>query len=262
MSSRMSQQKLQEVVHMIRDIAHNGDFTVLRNNKTASWKNQLLNAISDDVVRNHLMCLHPFQYYKYGKTVGVLEFKANWYASNIYFKVDVNMKEVLSFHYDDVPEKMNIGEDVEYGTIQIVTEKRNYTDVARFAIGSSVTSVPVNVIYEDDGTQWIMAQQYTNAVQNMATKSQLAAIKRVECISKELTEKLLGPANDYNILTYTEGQLRLVSTCYDIWRNNPGNIWLADEMLDIILRQAPAIQKQFAEQLYKDMPALPLTREF
>lgn len=262
MKTTLSPEKLHELVSEIRDTAVNNQFKIQRDNKKEPWKNKLLSVISDDAVRNHLMCLHPFQYHGYAATTGVLEFKVNWYSEGIYLKVDLDSREVLSFHYDDMPLSRQSKEKVSYRKLQVITEKKNYRDIARFAIGSSVTSIPINIMYEDDGSQWIMAQEYLGVLKGIATSAQLAALDRIGCISDEVMLQLIGPAKDYGFLSYTEGQLRLISTCYDVWRNNRENIWLRDEMLDLILQQDEKIQKQFAEQLYKDAPSLPLTKEF
>lgn len=253
--------QLQKLVKSIRALAVSDSFVVLRENKAVEWKNQLLRHLSDSVVKNHLMCLQPFQYFGSNPCAGIHEFKTNLYSDNIYLKVNIKTLEVVSFHYNELPPSDVMSAHIAKGIedtseLQVVAEPFTAGGYqASFAVGSSAIVVE---IYPEthDGAQWIDAEQYTDALENMAKGKQRTALRKLEAFDKQQIQALMGPVKDYGILSYTEGQLQVISVCYDLWRKNPSERWLQDMALDLILKQNEQVQRKFASQLHRDMPTL------
>lgn len=258
----MRSDQLQQLVMNIRTLAVSDSFVVLRENKEQEWKNQLLRYLSDNVVRNHLMCLHPYQYFGSNPSAGVYEFKVNFYADHIYLKVNIKTLEVVSFHYDELPPDeimpAHIAKNLDVvADLQIIAEPFKAGGYqASFAVGSNIV---VAQIYPEfhDGAHWIDAEQYEDALEEMSKGKQRNALRKLEAFDKSAIKKLLGPTQDYGILSYSEGQLQLISVRYDLWRNHPSERWLQDIAIDYILKQDEKIQQQFAAQLHQTMPSFP-----
>lgn len=256
----MRSDQLQRLVQNIRTIANTDSFAVRRDNKSAEWKNQLLHYLSNEMVRNHLRCLQPFQYYGSNSSAGVYAFKVNLYADHIYLKVNTKTLEAVSFHYEEEPATdilpAHIATSLEVAEeLQIIAEPFKAGGYqASFAVGSSVIVVQVYPEFKN-GAHWIDADQYTDALEEMAKGRQRVALRKLKAFEKEAISQLMGSVKDYGILSYVEGQdqMQLISVCYDLWRKHPEERWIQDIALDFLLKQEVNAQKRFAEQLQQTM---------
>lgn len=208
------------------------------------------------------MYLQPYQYFGANSSAGIYEFKVNFYADHIYLKVNIKTLEVVSFHYDELPPDdlipAHIAKNLEVvEDLQIIAEPFKAGGYqASFAIGSNVVVAQVYPEFHD-GAHWIDADQYKDALEEMAKGRQRITLRKLEAFDKRAIQNLLGPTQDYDILSYTEGQLQLISVCYDLWRNHPGERWIQDVAVDLLLKQDEKTQRQFAAQLHQTMPTLP-----
>lgn len=149
----MRSDQLQRLVQNIRTIANTDSFVVRRDNKSAEWKNQLLHYLSNEVVRNHLCCLQPFQYYGSNSSAGVYAFKVNLYADHIYLKVNTKTLEAVSVCYDlwrKHPEERWI-QDIALDLLL----KQEVNAQKRFAeqMHQTMQAFPIHVL-EDTHEQW------------------------------------------------------------------------------------------------------------
>lgn len=273
----MNSKRLTEVVIAIREYAANGKYTVYRNNKSPDWKNQMLNLLSDEVVRNHLMTLHPFQFTRGNDATQVYEFQIDYYRYNVYIKVNLKQREVLSFHYDEFPgdaenppkirqDSYHFAQDENDATamfsdIAVIPEAANFGAnrwICKFAVGSQITTVPVYPNIQN-GYATIPLQDYFDAIQTMARGFQKQYLTEVIGRAKLLQlPDLLQSADSYNILSYDRASpVQLASIGFDLYNNFPTMSRAQDLAVDLLLQVPPQTLEQFRGQLHNSMYALP-----
>lgn len=259
---QLTDEQLYDLVLDIRNIAelgHDG-FRVIRNNKTEHWKNALLNELSDEIVYNHLRCLHPFQFFRCNLGASVYEFRVCFYKENIYLKVNTKTKEVLSFHFDENPDATigynEITHDIENtpNLLVIVSDapKGRGGPLARFAIGSHIINQPIDVAYSATGLAYIDNRDYLQMIEHMGRNLQKRIIRGIEEFNPEGITHLIGSTKNYQILSMSENQLSLVSLCFDICENYTNITWgigadLVNQAIDILLRQPERDIKRYME---------------
>lgn len=257
---QLTDEQLYDIVVQIRQIASLGwdGFRVLRDNKTENWKNALLNELSDDVVYNHLKYLHPFQFFKCNFGAAVYEFRVCFYKNNIYLKVNLKTKEVLSFHFDEDPDMTSgftsLSQSVEdTPSLPVIVEdsaRGRGKPIAQFAIGSHIVNVPVDVAYSASGLPYLENTDYLDLIESMGTGIQKRVLKAIEDFDAQGLQELLGSTKNYQILSMVHGQLGLVSLCFDICDNYMSSdknisMAMANQAIDILFRQPEADIKKF-----------------
>lgn len=267
-------EELYNLVMRIRYIADNNGFIVKRGNKVDDWKSELLSYISDTVVLQHLRCLHPFQYFACTSNsgAGVFAFRVSFYKDNIYLKVNINTCEVISFHYDENPygpagyPAISHGREIgPFTSVQIIAEQDTHGYSAIFAVGSYTIRRPVDVIFQGSRIAYITNEDYMELMDTMAHSYQKGLVRMLNNFAEEerrnLGKSLKAPVDEYNLLTYSENPLQLISLLHDIWNSHGDAAWFRDAAVDLIYKQPMEIIEQFRNTLHfsekNNFPAKP-----
>lgn len=229
------------ICERVREAAANERLTIQYNIKHPEWKTKLLPLIPKPVILRQLRYVHPFQYIGDQSKGGCHVFRLPFFKYAIYVKLDKDIKNIISFHFDEVPiEPKHLNEypvaTISEDRLQVILVKNKHESYLPIALGSTVLKLYPHTVYRDaDGTEYVdskyllleLAQPY------LLQQELLYKLNEVSGLADVLNIEL----KDTNFLTWVDDDktMQTYSLLADAANAHPELPWLSELCLDIIL---------------------------